>query len=68
MVLSEMLDTDQMLVPLSLGDREVLCKSIVYAVLCQPDHGDIYDAMFDLCFPAALGACAVVINEEVEMK
>ena len=45
---------------LGLGDREVLREGIACAVLRRPDHRDTYDAMFDLWFPAALGARAVV--------
>ncbi len=31
---------------------------------CWPDHRDTYDAMFDLWFPAALGARAVITTED----
>ncbi|AKN16652.1 hypothetical protein MHAE_15109 [Mycobacterium haemophilum DSM 44634] len=63
---SETVDAGRVLATLGLGDREVLREGIACAVLRQPDHRDTYDAMFDLWFPAALGARAVVINEEAE--
>ena len=50
---------------LGLGDREVLREGIACAVLRRPDHRDTYDAMFDLYFPAALGARTVLsIDDE----
>ncbi len=33
-------------------------------MLRRPDHRDTYDAMFDLCFPAALGAKTVLLDDE----
>ncbi len=48
---------------LGLGDREVLREGIACAVLRRADHRETYDAMFDLWFPAALGARAVVVGE-----
>jgi hypothetical protein len=49
---------------LGLGDREVLREGIACAVLRRSDHRETYDAMFDLWFPAALGARAVVTEDE----
>lgn len=63
---SETVDAGRVLATLGLGDREVLREGIACAVLRQPDHRDTYDAMFDLWFPAALGARAVVMNEDAE--
>src|SRR5919109_3735304 len=55
---SETVDAGRVLSVLGLGDREVLREGIACAVLRRPDHRDTYDAMFDLFFPAALGARA----------
>lgn len=49
---------------LGLGNREVLREGLACAVLRRPDHRETYDAMFDLWFPAALGARAVVTDED----
>ena len=61
---SETVDAGRVMATLGLGDREVLREGIACAVLRQPDHRDTYDAMFDLWFPAAMGARAVVLDEE----
>src|SRR6476469_4351082 len=47
-----------------LGDRETLREGLACAVLRRPDHRDTYDAMFDLYFPAALGARTVLDDDE----
>jgi uncharacterized protein with von Willebrand factor type A (vWA) domain len=51
---------------LGLGDRMVLREGLACAVLRRPDHRETYDAMFDLWFPAALGARAVVTEDEAD--
>ena len=56
---SETVDAGRVMGVLGLGDREVLREGIACAVLRRPDHRDTYDAMFDLCFPAALGGRTV---------
>lgn len=56
---SETVDAGRVLATLGLGDREVLREGLACALLRRPDHRDTYDAMFDLWFPAALGARAV---------
>ena len=61
---SETVDAGRVMATLGLGDRKVLREGIACAVLRQPDHRDTYDAMFDLWFPAAMGARAVVLDEE----
>src|SRR5271163_1838185 len=61
---SETVDAGRVMATLGLGDREVLREGLACAVLRQPDHRDTYDAMFDLWFPAAMGARAVVLDEE----
>ena len=53
---SETVDAGRVMAVLGLGDREVLREGLACAVLRRPDHRDTYDAMFDLWFPAALGA------------
>ncbi|QNI12887.1 vWA domain-containing protein [Mycobacterium kubicae] len=60
---SETVDAGRVMATLGLGDREVLREGIACAVLRRPDHRDTYDAMFDLWFPAALGARVVVTDE-----
>ncbi|MGV0626688.1 vWA domain-containing protein [Mycolicibacter minnesotensis] len=61
---SETVDAGQVLTVIGLGDREVLREGLACAVLRRPDHRETYDAMFDLWFPAALGARTVVIGDE----
>src|SRR4029077_3380692 len=63
---SETVDAGRVMATLGLGDREVLREGIACAVLRRPDHRDTYDAMFDLWFPAALGARAVVTGDEAD--
>ena len=61
---SETVDAGRVMGVLGLGDREVLREGIACAVLRRPDHRDTYDAMFDLYFPAALGARTVLDDED----
>ncbi|MEV3905004.1 VWA domain-containing protein [Mycobacterium sp. NPDC050551] len=63
---SETVDAGRVMTVLGLGDREVLREGIACAVLRRPDHRDTYDAMFDLFFPAALGAKTVLEDEDGE--
>lgn len=60
---SETVDAGRVLATLGLGEREVLREGIACAVLRRPEHRDTYDAMFDLWFPAALGARAVAAQD-----
>ncbi|BBZ13187.1 vWA domain-containing protein [Mycobacterium branderi] len=60
---SETVDAGRVMAVLGLGDREVLREGIACAVLRRPDHRETYDAMFDLWWPAALGARAVVTDD-----
>jgi uncharacterized protein with von Willebrand factor type A (vWA) domain len=60
---SETVDAGRVLAVLGLTDREVLREGLACAVLRRTDHRDTYDAMFDLWFPAALGARAAVTDE-----
>ena len=53
---------------LGLGDREALREGFACAVLRRPDHRDTYDAMFDLFFPAALGAKTVLLDDDDESR
>ena len=57
---SETVDAGRVMATLGLGDREVLREGLACAVLRRADHRETYDAMFDLWFPAALGARTVV--------
>ncbi|EPQ77514.1 carbon monoxide dehydrogenase E protein [Mycobacterium marinum MB2] len=61
---SETVDAGRVMAALGFEDREVLREGIACAVLRRPDHRDTYDAMFDLWFPAALGARAVITEEQ----
>src|SRR5580693_8756828 len=61
---SETVDAGRVMATLGLGDREVLREGIACAVLRRPDHRETYDAMFDLWFPAALGARTVVVDAD----
>ncbi len=61
---SETVDAGRVMATLGLGDREVLREGIACAVLRRPDHRDTYDAMFDLWWPAALGARTVLVDED----
>lgn len=63
---SETVDAGRVMATLGLGDREVLREGVACAVLRRPDHRETYDAMFDLWFPAALGARAAVTAEDVD--
>ncbi len=60
---SETVDAGEVMAVLGLGDREVLREGLACAVLRSADHRDTYDAMFDLWFPAALGARTVVSED-----
>ena len=61
---SETVDAGAVMAVLGLGDREVLREGLACAVLRRADHRGTYDAMFDLWFPAALGARTVVSDDE----
>ncbi|RAU94296.1 hypothetical protein DQP58_14645 [Mycobacterium colombiense] len=63
---SETVDAGRVMATLGLGDRMVLREGLACAVLRRSDHRETYDAMFDLWFPAALGARAVVTEDEVD--
>src|SRR5579875_2458528 len=60
---SETVDAGRVMATLGLGDREVLREGLACAVLRRSDHRETYDAMFDLWWPAALGARAVVDDD-----
>src|SRR5271163_4641822 len=60
---SETVDAGKVMAVLGLSDREVLRAGLACAVLRRPEHRETYDAMFDLWWPAALGARAVVTEE-----
>lgn len=61
---SETVDAGRVLSVLGLADRDALREGIACAVLRRPDHRDTYDAMFDLWFPAALGARTVLVEDD----
>jgi uncharacterized protein with von Willebrand factor type A (vWA) domain len=60
---SETVDAGRVLSTLGLGDREVLREGLACAVMRRAEHRETYDAMFDLWWPAALGARTVVEEE-----
>ncbi|MGE2719710.1 vWA domain-containing protein [Mycolicibacterium celeriflavum] len=61
---SETVDAGRVVSVLGLNDRDALREGIACAVLRRPDHRDTYDAMFDLWFPAALGARTILVDED----
>ncbi|WP_099041335.1 vWA domain-containing protein [Mycobacterium neglectum] len=61
---SETVDAGRVMSVLGLLNREQLREGIACAVLRRPDHRETYDAMFDLWFPAALGAKTVLDDDE----
>ncbi len=61
---SETVDAGRVMTVLGLGNREALREGLACAVLRRADHRDTYDAMFDLWFPAALGARTVLEPDE----
>lgn len=63
---SETVDAGRVMATLGLGDREVLREGLACAVMRRAEHRETYDAMFDLWFPAALGARTVVEDESAE--
>ncbi len=60
---SETVDAGRVMATVGLSDREVLREGVACAVLRRPDHRDTYDALFDLWWPDALGARAVVTED-----
>jgi uncharacterized protein with von Willebrand factor type A (vWA) domain len=60
---SETVDAGRVMGVLGLGDREILREGLACAVLRRPEHRETYDAMFDLWWPAAMGARAVVTED-----
>jgi uncharacterized protein len=61
---SETVDAGRVMSVLGLENREQLREGIACAVLRRPDHRETYDAMFDLWFPAALGARTVILDDD----
>ena len=55
---SETVDAGEVLSVLDLSDRETVREGLACAVLRRAEHRQTYDAMFDLWWPAALGARA----------
>ena len=63
---SETVDAGRVMSVLGLGDREALREGLACAVLRRADHRQTYDALFDLWWPAALGARTVLTDEDSE--
>ena len=63
---SETVDAGRVMSVLGLQSREQLREGLACAVLRRPDHRETYDAMFDLWFPAALGAKTVLVDDDDE--
>ncbi|MGO4443653.1 VWA domain-containing protein [Mycobacterium sp. 2YAF39] len=61
---SETVDAGRVMSVLGLANREQLREGIACAVLRRPDHRETFDAMFDLWFPAALGARTVILDDD----
>src|SRR6202011_936652 len=64
---SETVDAGRVMSVLGLSDREALREGFACAVLRRADHRDTYDAMFDLFFPAALGAKTVMLAGNADL-
>ena len=60
---SETVDAGQVLSVLDLTHRETVREGLACAVLRRADHRQTYDALFDLWWPAALGARTVLEDE-----
>jgi uncharacterized protein with von Willebrand factor type A (vWA) domain len=63
---SETVDAGQVLSVLDLTDREEVREGLACAVLRRADHRQTYDALFDLWWPAALGARTVLADDGAE--
>lgn len=63
---SETVDAGQVLSVLDLTDRETVREGLACAVLRRADHRQTYDALFDLWWPAALGARTVLTDDDTE--
>jgi hypothetical protein len=63
---SETVDAGRVMTVLGVGDREALREGLACAVLRRADHRQTYDALFDLWWPAALGARTVLTDDDAE--
>ncbi|BBY30773.1 vWA domain-containing protein [Mycolicibacterium sediminis] len=61
---SETVDAGRVLATLGLGNRDQLREGLACAVMRRAEHRETYDAMFDLWWPAALGARTVVDDDD----
>jgi uncharacterized protein with von Willebrand factor type A (vWA) domain len=61
---SETVDAGEVLSVLDLSDREEVREGLACAVLRRADHRQTYDALFDLWWPAALGARTVLADDD----
>jgi uncharacterized protein with von Willebrand factor type A (vWA) domain len=61
---SETVDAGEVLSVLDLSDREEVREGLACAVLRRADHRQTYDALFDLRWPAALGARTVLADDD----
>lgn len=60
---SETVDAGRVMAVLDLLDREAVREGLACALLRRPTHRATYDALFDLWFPAAVGARADATGE-----
>lgn len=60
---SETVDAGQVVAVLDLLDRDVLRAGLAAALLRRPTHRPTFDGLFDLWFPAAIGARSVDSDE-----
>jgi uncharacterized protein with von Willebrand factor type A (vWA) domain len=65
---SETVDAGQVLSVLDLTDREEVREGLACAVLRRADHRQTYDALFDLWWPAALGARTVLADDDEDAE
>jgi len=64
---SETVDAGAVLSVLDLGDRQAVREGLACAVLRRADHRQTYDALFDLWWPAAIGARTVLPEDSADV-
>jgi len=64
---SETVDAGAVLSVLDLGDRQAVREGLACAVLRRADHRQTYDALFDLWWPAAIGARTMLAEDSADV-
>jgi len=60
-------DAGAVLSVLDLGDRQAVREGLACAVLRRADHRQTYDALFDLWWPAAIGARTMLAEDSADV-